>query len=115
MTLFPLSIVEVAAENVPKILLDNFGNVVLNDGRWHKIILTLATNSMVLNVDGRPMKTVRIMAFRTGSNYLIGGGVPGTPGFIGCMRQINVDGHYKSPLNWKVLNCHTSSYYYLQS
>ena len=56
---------------------------------------------MILSVDGRPMKTVRLMAFRTGSSYLIGGGVTGSPGFIGCMRQINVDGHYKSPLNWK--------------
>ena len=27
--------------------------------------------------------------------------ITGTAGFIGCMRQINVDGHYKSPLNWK--------------
>ena len=94
--------VEVAAENVPKITLDNFSNEVLNDGRWHRIILALATNSAILSVDGRPMKTVRLMSFRTGSTYLIGGGVPGSAGFIGCMRHINVDGHYKSPLNWKV-------------
>jgi hypothetical protein len=86
---------------VPKVTLDNFGTDLLNDGRWHKVIMTLSTNSMVLSVDGRPMKTVRLMTFRTGSSYLIGGGVPGSSGFIGCMRQINVDGHYKSPLNWK--------------
>nr|CAG4638226.1 EOG090X00DN [Cyclestheria hislopi] len=92
--------VEVSAENAPKVTLDNFAET-MNDGRWHKVILTLATNSVILNVDERPMKTVRILSFRTGSTYLIGGGVPGSPGFIGCMRQINVDGHYKSPLNWK--------------
>lgn len=92
--------VEILAENGPKIMLDNFLDV-LNDGRWHQVILALATNSMVLIVDGRPMETVRLMSFRTGSTYLIGGGVTGTAGFIGCMRQINVDGHYKSPLNWK--------------
>ena len=99
MFIFSLA-VEIAAENVPKVTLDNFADV-LNDGRWHKVILTLVTNSMVLSIDGRPMKTARLMSFRTGSNYLIGGGVPGSAGFIGCMRFINVDGQYKSPLNWK--------------
>ena len=107
MTLFHVSTVEVAAQNAPKIFLDNFGNVVLNDDRWHKIILTLATNLIVLIVDVRPMKTVRIMTSRKDANYLIGGGVPGTPGFIGCMRQINVDG--------TVLYYHKSGFYYLHS
>lgn len=92
--------IEIAAENVPKVKLDNFADV-LNDGRWHQIVLTLAPNSMILSVDGRSMKTVRIMRFRTGSNYLIGGGVPGEAGLIGCMRHIYVDGQFKSPLNWK--------------
>jgi hypothetical protein len=30
-----------------------------------------------------------------------GGGIYGTPGFIGCMRRITIDGQYKMPIDWR--------------
>jgi hypothetical protein len=46
---------------------------VFNDGKWHQVILTIGTNFLELNVDGRPMKTVRILSMTTGSVYFIAG------------------------------------------
>jgi hypothetical protein len=57
----------------PKTILDNFPDELFNDGRWHQVVLTLSTNSLVLNVDGRPMRTTRQLSIATGSHYLIAG------------------------------------------
>ena len=32
---------------------------------------------------------------------MIGGGIYGSAGFIGCMRHITIDGNYKLPSDWK--------------
>lgn len=34
------------------------------------------------------------MEFSTGQSYLIGGGIHGEKGFIGCMKNITVDDNY---------------------
>jgi contactin associated protein-like 2 len=33
----------------------------------------------------------------TGPYYMIGGGIYGQKGFVGCMRHITIDGNYKLP------------------
>lgn len=91
--------VELKSGTTPRILLDNYDEM-FNDGRWHTLMLTVATDSLILSIDQRPMRTTRILKITTGSLYLIGGGKPG-PGFIGCMRLISVDGNYKVPFDWK--------------
>ncbi|XP_075231156.1 neurexin-4 [Lycorma delicatula] len=92
--------VEIKTDNNPKALLDNY-NEQFNDGKWHHCILTISDNSLILNVDNKPMRTTRLLKMLTGSKYLIGGGMYGMPGFIGCMRMITIDGNYKLPTDWK--------------
>ncbi|KAL7307938.1 hypothetical protein TKK_0000030 [Trichogramma kaykai] len=88
-------------QGAKKAILDNFDEM-FNDGKWHEVILTLAKNSLVLNVDGRPMKTTRQMEIITGAHYYIGGKKDSSErGFIGCMRVIQIDGNYKLPTDWK--------------
>ncbi|KAK4300982.1 hypothetical protein Pmani_026854 [Petrolisthes manimaculis] len=89
--------VEVSAEDTPgKVILDNF-DISYNDGRWHKVMFTIAQNSMVLTVDDVPMKTVRIISIISGKYFLVGGGVYGSEGFLGCMRRISVVGFKQKP------------------
>jgi len=57
----------------PKTILDNFPDETFNDGRWHQVILTMSLNTIVLNVDERPMRTTRLLSFTTGQYYLIAG------------------------------------------
>ena len=64
--------VELLTAGNPKTLLDNYEEV-FNDGKWHQVILTIGTNFLELNVDGRPMKTVRILSMTTGSVYYVAG------------------------------------------
>ncbi|XP_054280158.1 neurexin-4 [Macrosteles quadrilineatus] len=92
--------VEIVSDNGPKAILDNY-NERFNDGRWHTAMLTISTNTLVLTVDNRPMRTTRLLNMQTGSVYMIGGGVYGVPGFVGCMRLISIDGNYKLPTDWK--------------
>lgn len=94
-------IVKIMTNNSPKVTLDNFDET-LNDGKWHQVIFTVSKNLMILNVDSRPMKTIRKMEISTGYLYFIGG-MPGNQqkGFIGCMRVIQIDGNYKLPTDWK--------------
>ncbi|RZF46692.1 hypothetical protein LSTR_LSTR002555 [Laodelphax striatellus] len=84
----------------PRAILDNFDEQ-FNDGKWHQCVLSVAQDSLVIDVDGRPMKTTRLLTMRTGTTYYIGGGVHGMPGFVGCMRMISIDGNYKLPTDWK--------------
>jgi hypothetical protein len=64
--------VELFTAGNPKALLDNYEEA-FNDGKWHQVILTIGTNFLELNVDGRPMKTVRILSMTTGSVYYVAG------------------------------------------
>lgn len=56
----------------PATLLDNYDET-FDDGRWHTVILTVGINYLILNLDGRPMKTVRLISMTTGSAYYIAG------------------------------------------
>ncbi|XP_012266909.1 neurexin-4 isoform X2 [Athalia rosae] len=95
--------VDIQTQGYPNAILDNFEET-FNDGKWHSIILTISKNSLILNVDGRPMRTKRLLDMTTGPLYLIGGGITGmgtSRGFVGCMRMISIDGNYKLPTDWK--------------
>ncbi|KAK4880883.1 hypothetical protein RN001_004202 [Aquatica leii] len=101
--------VELITPNSPQINLDNFDET-FNDGRWHTVVLTISVNSMIVSVDYRPMKTTRFLKMSTGGIYVIAGGANETirvlgrtmPGFIGCMRSISINGHYKLPTDWTI-------------
>ncbi|XP_026321952.1 neurexin-4 isoform X2 [Hyposmocoma kahamanoa] len=92
---------ELYTEGSPKIIVDNYEDE-FNDGRWHSVLLTMATDVLTLAVDYRPAKTTKKLRFLTGSTYYIAGGAKGPPrGFVGCMRKIAVDGNYRLPSDWK--------------
>ncbi|XP_077286493.1 neurexin-4 isoform X2 [Arctopsyche grandis] len=91
--------VELVSENNPPILLDNYDEV-FNDGRWHSLVLSASTNSLVLSIDQRPMRTTRLLKISTGSIYYIAG-TGNVRGFVGCMRLISIDGNYKLPSDWR--------------
>lgn len=90
------------------IILDNYDEQ-FNDGRWHSLVFTIKPNSLVLEIDQRPMKTEKLFTMITGPWYFIGGSktkeihniINNRDGFIGCMRQISVDGNFKLPHEWK--------------
>lgn len=86
----------------PSTILDNFYEKV-NDGKWHQMILTIGQNSLILSLDGRPMKTSRLMSVSAGRSYYVGGvtAAESHNGFIGCMRYISISGAYTSPNDWK--------------
>ncbi|KAF7414323.1 hypothetical protein HZH68_002812 [Vespula germanica] len=94
--------IEIETKGNSKVILDNFDEK-FNDGKWHQVILTVAKNTLILNVDGRPMRTKRILEMITGSLYWVGGmtGEESNRGFVGCMRMISIDGNYKLPTDWK--------------
>ncbi|XP_020287513.1 neurexin-4 isoform X1 [Pseudomyrmex gracilis] len=94
--------VEIQTSQYPVAILDNFYET-FNDGKWHQVILTIAKNSLILNVDGRPMITKRLLDMITGATYWVGGmtGKDSNYGFVGCMRMISIDGNYKLPTEWK--------------
>lgn len=64
--------VELITPNNPKVNLDNYQER-FNDGRWHTVVLTISTNSLILSVDYRPMKTVRYLKMFTGGIYMVAG------------------------------------------
>lgn len=64
--------VEIVTPNSPKAILDNYEDY-FNDGKWHTVVLTINTNLLILNIDNRPMRTVRILKMTTGGIYYIGG------------------------------------------
>ncbi|XP_073984244.1 neurexin-4 isoform X1 [Rhodnius prolixus] len=84
----------------PKTVLDNYDER-FDDGRWHQCMLTMSENSLVLTLNGRPMRTTRLLSITTGAYYFVAGGTEDIPGFVGCMRLISIDGNYKLPTDWK--------------
>ncbi|XP_063893286.1 neurexin-4 isoform X2 [Helicoverpa armigera] len=92
--------VELETPGSPRVKLDNYAEE-FNDGRWHSLLLTMATDSLTLAVDYRPVKTLKKLRFMTGSTYYIAGGKAPPRGFVGCMRKIAVDGNYRLPTDWK--------------
>ena len=92
--------VEIVSADIPKVQLDTFDQT-YNDGKWHTVELAMSKNKAFLTIDSEPMETTRILNIATGPYYMIGGGIYGAPGFIGCMRHITIDGNYKLPSDWK--------------
>lgn len=64
--------VELETPGSPRVKLDNYADV-FNDGRWHALMLTMATDSLTLAIDLRPVKTTKKLRFMTGSTYYIAG------------------------------------------
>ncbi|KAL4092111.1 hypothetical protein QTP88_026673 [Uroleucon formosanum] len=93
--------VELMTKDNTRVILDNYEES-FNDGKWHSVILILKENFLELNVDNRPMQTIRKLDFLTGQNNFIAGGIYGTIGFVGCMRLITIDGNYMLPTDWKL-------------
>ncbi|KAG4070327.1 hypothetical protein HA402_006469 [Bradysia odoriphaga] len=91
--------VEIKTDDNPRAILDNYDEQ-FNDGRWHSLVLTIAKNSLVLDIDQRPMRTTRLLSMTTGGIYYIAGGKT-KDGFVGCMRMISIDGNYRVPSDWK--------------
>ncbi|KAL3247876.1 hypothetical protein MRX96_056793 [Rhipicephalus microplus] len=85
--------VELQGKKTPVVLLKPFDHV-LNDGQWHSLTLALQTNRIEVRLDGVPSITTRLFSMETGSEYLVGGGVYGMQGFIGCMRYLYIEGRY---------------------
>lgn len=52
--------------------MDNYEDE-FNDGRWHSVLLTMATDVLTLAVDYRPAKTTKKLRFLTGSTYYVAG------------------------------------------
>lgn len=74
--------VELVTRESPRVIFDNYEET-YNDGKWHTLVLTIGTNSLVVNLDNRPMRTTRLLSIRTGALYFIGGGVTATIGASG--------------------------------
>jgi hypothetical protein len=55
-----------------RVVLDNYEES-FNDGKWHSVVLILKTDFLELNVDNRPMQTIRKLEFMVGTNYFIAG------------------------------------------
>ncbi|GFU06145.1 neurexin-4 [Trichonephila clavipes] len=85
--------IELQGQNTPKVI-TQASDRYLSDGLWHRIMLILEKNRIELHVDEKPSITTRQFSMLTGDEYLMGGGLYGSPGFIGCMRYIHIEGHY---------------------
>jgi len=64
--------VELKTKDDTRVVLDNYEES-FNDGKWHSVILVLRPDFLELNVDNRPMQTIRKLDFMTGSNYFVAG------------------------------------------
>lgn len=64
--------VDLITPDSPKIILDNYEDY-FNDGKWHTVVLTISKDLLILNIDNRPMRTVRRLKMVTGGIYYIGG------------------------------------------
>ena len=85
--------VQISGAKMPMVELDPNKEQTYSDGKWHQVEISLGRNKAVLTVDQNPMDTTRLLEISTGAYYMIGGGVTGESGFIGCMRHITIDGN----------------------
>ena len=85
-------LVQIQGTESPIVPLDPFPDRKMNDGLWHSILIVLKTDKIVIEIDGKPSITIRRFSVITGSTYLFGGGFFGSIGFIGCMRNLYVEG-----------------------
>ncbi|XP_077562940.1 neurexin-4-like isoform X2 [Haemaphysalis longicornis] len=92
--------VKLQGNGTPVVLLRPFDDL-LNDGRWHRLMLVLETNRIELHLDGVPSITKRLFSMETGTEYFIGGSMHGGRGFVGCMRYLHMEGRYVNVLTLK--------------
>lgn len=79
----------------PSVELEPSDNL-LNDGSWHSIKVLAKENLIVLSLDDNVSVTKKRMRFESGREYYIGGGPDSRSGFIGCLRDIYIEGRYIS-------------------
>ena len=91
--------VRISTQGIASIEIDNFDQV-YNDGKWHSLEFSMAKNYALLIVDNDRAETRRLLDFSTGVDYMVGGGIYGNRGFVGCMKKISVDGDFRSPIDW---------------
>ncbi|XP_022919939.1 neurexin-4 isoform X2 [Onthophagus taurus] len=105
--------VDITSNQFPKLILDNYEST-YNDGLWHSVELKITLNKIDLTVDEVLMTTTRLFKLRTGALYKIGGGVENNIGldtdkkiigFIGCMREITIDGNIVQYTNQTTKGC----------
>ena len=87
-------IVQVQGTDTPVVNLDPFPEKKVNDGLWHPTRVVLKTDMIIIELDDKPSYTTRKFSMTTGQTYLIGGGVHGYIGFVGCLRNLYVEGRY---------------------
>ena len=85
-------LIQIQGTESPIVPLDPFPDRRMNDGLWHSILIVLKTDKIVIEIDGKPSITIRRFSLITGSTYLFGGGFFGSIGFVGCMRNLYVEG-----------------------
>ena len=78
------------------IIIDPFPTILFNDGSWHTIVIYLDKDRIHIKADDNPSETRRKFSMQSGLVYLIGGGVHGKLGFIGCMRYISIQNRFIS-------------------
>lgn len=91
--------IQIQGQESPVVVLDPFPEKRLNDGLWHPTRIVLKTDMIIIELDEKPSYTTRKFSMTTGQMYLIGGGFHGTSGFIGCIRNLYIEGrniHVKS-------------------
>lgn len=71
-------------------------DILLNDGSWHSVRILAKENVIILTVDDNISLTKRRFRFESGREYHIGGSQDSKNGFIGCMRDIYIEGRYLS-------------------
>ncbi|CAL8121658.1 unnamed protein product [Orchesella dallaii] len=112
-------LVEMATDTTPRLILDNFPDL-FNDGLWHRVVFTISQNLITFSLDEREVKTTRLVKVFTGGLYYFGGLPPSVVfetsssttsssnvngGYVGCLRQISIDGNFHNPNDWKDNYC----------
>ncbi|XP_021952537.1 neurexin-4 isoform X2 [Folsomia candida] len=87
----------------PRLVLDNFPNELFNEGLWHRVIFSITTNSIVLSVDERVVRTSRLIKIHTGGLYHFGG----TPESSLDSSLIQIDTNAHSQLTKNALSTST--------
>lgn len=90
----------VQGEQGPQVSIDPSDSQRVNDGSWHSVQAVLRENLITILVDSETSITRRMFRFQSGRDYFIGGkpnpSSSTQAGFVGCMRNIHIEGRYVS-------------------
>merc|ERR1719471_2293361 len=78
---------EVHADNELVVVLEQY-DVSVSDGVQHRVQLEINMDSLTLTVDTHVITAPVFTSIRTGPFYLIGGGLHGETGLIGCVEDL---------------------------